>query len=278
MVWCVSFSPDGRRLVSGSLESAPTSDLRNRELLHPLRIWDAATGRQLVSWHANTGGMVQAVAFSPDGRELASLGPPPSDAAGQIADQVIEFWDPESGKQLRRIAGSSGKQGIGEWGRAMAYAPNGKALAVGGLGEGAPEVWLLDPLTGKVQHRLGAVKGNYSYHCLAFSSDGKMLASASRDRTVRVWDATTAKESVQLKGQQGGADAVTFTPDGKYLVTGGVDKTVRLWNLTTGKEEHKWTGHASGVGSVAVLGDRSKVASASHDTTVLVWNLKAIQK
>jgi WD40 repeat protein len=278
MVWCVSFSPDGRRLVSGSLESAPNSDLRNRELLHPLRIWDAATGRQLLSWHANTGGMVQAVAFSPDGKELASLGPPSIENMALAGKQVIEFWDPESGKQLRRIAGSPGNLAIGEWGRAMAYAPNGKALAVGGQGEGAPEVWLLDPLTGKVQHRLGAVKGNYSYHCLAFSSDGKMLASASRDRTVRVWDVATGKESVQLKGHQGGADAVAFTPGAKYLVTGGVDKTVRLWNLTTGKQEHKWTGHASGVGSVAISRDGSRVASAGHDTTVLVWNLKAVQK
>ncbi|KAI4089771.1 MAG: hypothetical protein L6R37_007998, partial [Teloschistes peruensis] len=107
---------------------------------------------------------------------------------------------------------------------------------------------------------------------VAFSRDGSLLASASGDQTVRLWNPTTGQEVQKLEGHTDGVRAVAFSQDGSLLASTSFDRTVRLWNPTTGHEVQKLEGHTDVVSAVAFSRDGSLLASASGDQTVRLWN------
>ncbi|MBK5927476.1 hypothetical protein CCR87_09080 [Rhodobaculum claviforme] len=107
---------------------------------------------------------------------------------------------------------------------------------------------------------------------VAFSPDGARIATASRDRTARVWDAETGAEIAALRGHEGSVRAIAFSPDGAGFVTGSDDQTARIWDAETGAEIATLRGHESRVQAVAFSPDGARIATASHDRTARVWD------
>ena len=111
-----------------------------------------------------------------------------------------------------------------------------------------------------------------SVYSVAFSQDGKIVASGSVDKTIRLWDTATGKSLQTLEGHSGYVFSVAFSQDGKMVASGSYDKTIRLWDTATGKSLQMLEGHSSYVSSVAFSQDGKIVASGSSDKTIRLWD------
>src|SRR6202042_1361527 len=107
---------------------------------------------------------------------------------------------------------------------------------------------------------------------VAFSPDGKHIATASDDQTAKVWDAETGKELLTLRGHSDSVIGVAFSPDGKRLATASADQTAKVWDAESGKELLTLRGHSGPVDSVAFSPDGKRLATASGDKTAKVWD------
>jgi WD40 repeat protein/serine/threonine protein kinase len=106
----------------------------------------------------------------------------------------------------------------------------------------------------------------------AFSPDGRYVATASYDKTARLWDAVTGHEIMRLVGHSDRVTFVVFSPDGQRIVTASYDNTVRFWDPATGQEIMRLSGHSSQVFSAAFSPDGQRVVTASADKTARVWD------
>ena len=109
---------------------------------------------------------------------------------------------------------------------------------------------------------------------VTFSPNGKMLASASWDQTVRIWNVNTGRLLHILGGHTDSVNGVAFSPDGNTLASGSWDGTINLWNPRSGNLKRTLTGHTGGVASVAFSPDGNTLASGSADATIRLWNAK----
>jgi len=246
VVASVTWSPDGKRLATGSADStAKTWDAQTGKELLTFNVWDAQTSKDLVSGHDN---VVKAVAWSPDGKQLAT---------GSF-DNVARVWDAATGKELLSLPARSGPVA------GLAWSPDGKRLATG---SGDTKLW--DAETGKELLRLSS-RSVFS-SAVAWRPDGKRLATTSDDDTARIWDAQTGKELLSLSGHRRFSSGVAWSPDGKRLAMGSQDNTAEVCDSETGKELLTVSGHQGAVSSVAWSPDGKRLATGSWDQTAKIW-------
>jgi WD40 repeat protein/serine/threonine protein kinase len=170
-------------------------------------------------------------------------------------------------------------RGHRDWVFCVAISPDGTLAASGSavsLQHGDLKVW--DVATGKVICSLVGHSG--PIWDLAFSPDGKSLASSSLDRTVRLWDVSTWQTRHVLRGHTDYTAGVAFSPDSRLLASGSGDRTLKVWDAATGQEVGTLRGHSGGLFGVAFSPDGRHLASASSDETIRVWDVvsgKAVQ-
>ncbi|MFD9396377.1 AAA family ATPase [Streptomyces sp. NPDC060000] len=199
-------------------------------------------------------GPLYAVAFSPDGRSVATAG---------VGDG-IDISDVRGSPGGSTVV-ASGTGGISS----LAFSPDGRTLAAGGA-DGTVRLWKVP----EQRWEILAVTGSGTVMDVAFSPDGHTVAAAGENGTVRLWDTGTGKLRAALTGHSGTVHAVAFSPDGGTLATGGSDRTVRLWDAETGRSTTTLTSHGDTVTSVAFNPEGSTLATASGDGTVQVWDWK----
>jgi len=107
---------------------------------------------------------------------------------------------------------------------------------------------------------------------LAFSPDGQRIATASYDKTAKVWDAASGKELLTLSGHTDGVAGLAFSPDGQRIATASWDRTAKIWDAASGKELLTLSGHTDWVNGLAFSPDGKRIATASWDRTAKVWD------
>ena len=257
----LAFSPDGKTLASGSRRGG-------------ISFWNTETGKIVKKPEGQEGALASAlanalsVAFSPDGRLLA---------CGR-RDKVVVLYDVLSGSWIKTLLGHSGFLGSVN---SVAFSPDGRLLASGGRDK---RIIIWDAVFKRTQFErytetggaLRVLTGHTNtVSSVAFSPDGKTLASGSTDKTVILWNPGDGEKINVLKGHSDLVNSVAFSPDGRILASGSRDKSIILWNPATGQRIETLTGHSDEVVSVAFSPDGKTLASGSRDQTVILWDVAA---
>lgn len=281
----VAYSPDGTLIASIENFDGET------------KVWDADAYELLYTLPGEPGAFGFDVAFSPDGKLIATA----------ITTKVI-LWDVASGQKVFSLDGELAEPVSTNVLVHIAFSPDGKRLAIANM-DGKPRVFDLatraealsfaghagscegiayspdgsklatSDVTGAIKiwdartaEELLFLKHDGFIHSVVFSPDGMRLASVSETGTIKVWDAATGNELLRLQGGLSGIYDVAFTPDGKSLLTCGKDGSVRVRDVEFGQEYLTLTSSTSTVISVAVSPDGQRIVSSGYDGTIKIWD------
>ncbi|MCI0380439.1 MAG: sigma-70 family RNA polymerase sigma factor [Gemmataceae bacterium] len=225
----VAYSPDGRFLATQHRIDEVDEGRRWRG--HELKIWDAQTGKPLRTITQVKTNWFGAFTFSHDGKTLASVAMRPENNK-RVYD--VKLWDPATGNEKATLVGAS--HGL----YALTFSPDSKFLAAaatvmtptGTTTGGEVYLWEIDSgnLVWQKEEHKDQLNG------IAFSPDGKTIATASGDMLIKLFDAKSGDVKHSLAGhEKHGVFSVAFSPDGSLLASGGLDGTVRIWNPVDGK-------------------------------------------
>jgi RNA polymerase sigma factor (sigma-70 family) len=217
----LAYSPDGSRLVSTGMDNT-------------VRIWDPATGKELMTLSGHTL-PVLCVAFEPDGRHFLTVaaehwaGPNFARTPGEV-----KRWDARTGNEVRSYAPPGELPTFG-----VAVSPDGKHMAVTGGANGAlARVTLIDIASGETvwTHEKEL---EWPYHPVDFSPDGRLIVAAGGKREVNVLERTSGKLLFTMSVLPDPALAARFSPDGSWIAAGGIGKPsgIRVFDATTGKRK-----------------------------------------
>jgi WD40 repeat protein len=189
-------------------------------------------------------------------------------------DKTVRMWDLATGETLQvfRLPIGPGSEGALYAGD---VSPDGRLIAVGGMpfGGGAHGVMIhvISLESGQVE---AVLKGHSNIVvCLAFSRDGRFLASSSNDGTARLYDVKTGETLQVFRGHTGRVRKVAFSHDDKYLATSGGDRTARIWSVADGKQVAELTGFDAEVLSVAWHPKAHTLATGCDDGTIHLWQV-----
>jgi WD40 repeat protein/transcriptional regulator with XRE-family HTH domain len=289
----VAYRPDGKQLATLGYDGA-------------LKIWDAVNGKELLSIpltdmiaSMNSGGnaLVGGLSYSPDGKRLtyndlnttiivdatsgAEILSLPAESAGndvtfnpngtQVAvfseDAGLRIYNSSDGKMLIELHTGSGYNGR------IAFSPDGTRIAA--ANDTGAHVW--DVGTGKKLVTFSGHGEGEGLNGIAYSPDGKWIATSGNDATIKVWDAETGGEIFTLVGHTGPTFGVAFSPDGQYLATSSVDRTVKVWKLPKAGEQVPEPltlyGNTGAVYQVAFSPNGMHIVSVGRDQVIHIYEL-----
>lgn len=245
----VAFSPDGKILATASDDKT-------------IKLWQVETLKEICTLVGHSHA-VKSIAFSPDGQILAS----------GSWDKTIKLWDVNTGREIYTIAGHQLQV------NSVAFSPQDQILASASY-DRTIRLWQLRAFGSfeeKFENRpcyslLSTLSGHaWAVLTVAFSPDGKILATGSDDNTIKLWEVNTGQLICTLVGHSWSVVAVAFTADGETLLSASCDKTVKLWKVSTAEEIVTLSGHVDSVSAVAVSKVRQLIASGSRDKTIKLW-------
>jgi Caspase domain/WD domain, G-beta repeat len=201
-------------------------------------------------------GVVSSVAFSPDGKILAS---------GSWGGSV-KIWNLLNGELIYNLAASS-------WSvLTIAISPDSKTLACGnGYGPKIEsetlKLWNLK--TGKL---IRSISASAKIRSVVFNRDGNILISGGEDSFIKLWDINNGQLLKTLSGHSGIVTSLAISSDGNYLVSGSIDKTLKLWDIRTKKLIRTFSGNSGAINSVSISTRDNRIASGTSDKKIKFWD------
>ena len=240
----LAFSPDGKKLVSGSSDRT-------------INLWELTNQRRLYIFFGAQDG-ISAVSFSPDSKQITA----------SSFDRSITSWKVDNKQLLHSFLYLNSATSHSNLVTSIAYSPNGKILASSSADR---TIRLWSTSSSKIQKTLSGHTD--TVFTIAYSPNGQILASGSADRTIRLWQINRLKSSQILTGHTDWVNTIAISPNGCILVSGSTDRNIKIWDLNTGESIATYRHHQAGIRSLAIGADNRTIASLDFNGLLLIWDL-----